>query len=540
MPLDNNKIEEKNIVETCAIETEDDSFESAKFHSTQSFISIVAKKVSNLNFWIYQRTGKYNTVEKFLEELPKGETLVDFAQTFDKSIPKAYKSQFKNYRHIDNIAIFLDWLKRIRFPKDLMFDSVDLYEEKNMPKVIRCLLYLGNFLSQKKLNFGIPEEPFCEFTVKFTSKIESILMNAYPVTVSAIVNHSSNLWVESDEFIVKDCVAQSRFENWNIECYNLNNVSDNSVNQESSKFLIFDHLQNLYFTKNGRIILESLLLSNIKTDIEMKYETDKEFKFLEKYKDEIIKFPSVFVDLHFGNGKENGLIIPIESLINPISSSHHIFSFVNTLIDIDDSDNFSLTLIPVMFFFKYSVCFKNLQNNVLAIATSIDSNLDPISIYYERKGKLPCVLQKHNREAMVIQVLNDPVVRNEFYRKIDHLKDSVDRIIQIIENFEYPEYFKLFINRICTLNNCTKRYAFGIHFDYIIGSFFVHTEQCLLPREILKIIFQNLNVFTEDCFFNMSESIALQFFRPLRVVSSLDYFNLAPLKEYIESKREFN
>ena len=310
--------------------------------------------------------------------------------------------------------------QNIGFSKDFMFDSVDLYEEKNIPKVIRCLLYLGNFLNQMKLNFEIPEEPFYEFTYKFTNSVENLLENALSATVSAIVNHSSSLWVDGENFMIKDSAAQMRFENWNVECYNISSITENKPHNEGANVFVFDYLQNLYFSNDGRKLLESVLLANIKNDLDSKYQYDSSCRFLEKYKDEIIKFPSVFVELYYGSGRMANVSIPIESIINPLSSTHHIFSFVNNLLEIDSSDDFSLTLVPLVFFVRNSIFYKKLQNSILKIVSDIDYSIDPLSIYYEKRGILPGNLQKHNREQMISKALDDLHVRHEFSKRIVH------------------------------------------------------------------------------------------------------------------------
>ena len=128
----------------------------------------------------------------------------------------------------------------------------------------------------------------------------------------------------------------------------------------------------------------------------------------------------MFVELYYGSGRMANVSIPIESIINPLSSTHHIFSFVNNLLEIDSSDDFSLTLVPLVFFVRNSIFYKKLQNSILKIVSDIDYSIDPLSIYYEKRGILPGNLQKHNREQMISKALDDLHVRHEFSKRIVH------------------------------------------------------------------------------------------------------------------------
>ena len=55
------------------------------------------------------------------------------------------------YRHSDNIVFFLAGLRKLSLPEVFYFETVDLYEKKNIPKVIYCIHALGHFLYKKGL-----------------------------------------------------------------------------------------------------------------------------------------------------------------------------------------------------------------------------------------------------------------------------------------------------------------------------------------------------------------------------------------------------
>ena len=537
MSMPNNKIEGGNNIEIREIAPEDEISSLLKTDVSHSNARHVAEKISNINLWISQRTGKYIPVEKFLEELPKGEILVEFVNTFVNPIKKIYRSQLKTYRHIDNIAVFLEWLKNINFPKNLHFDSVDLYEAKNIPNVIRCLLYLSNFLNQKKLGIPVSEEPFYSFTDEFINNVQKFLKTGYSVTISAIVNHTPSIYVEHENFFVQCKAVQPRFESWDAECYDMSPILKTNPSINDSKANLIDDLQELYSSENGRKFLEKTLLSNILYDIEYKYAGDSSFRFLEKYKAEIIKFPSIYINLHFGLIPEVCLPVPTEAILHDRPSNNHILYFISNILSIDSSDGFSLTLIPVGFFLKNSLDFKRLQNNISAITCDLGFSIDPISIFHEKCGNLLAEHYNYDREKILAHALDNSIVRLEFIKRIAFFKQEIDKICKLIENYDFPEYFNLFINHICKINNCSRKEAMGVHFDYLISPLFVLTETNWLPRELLKIIFQNSQVFTEICFYSSLKDTSLKFFRPIHSISSFDRFLISPLKEFIESQQ---
>ena len=55
-----------------------------------------------------------------------------------------------------------------------------------------------------------------------------------------------------------------------------------------------------------------------------------------------------------------------------------------------------------------------------------------------------------------------------------------------------------------------------------------------------SIIFNNINVFTDHCYFaSLDNTESIKLFRPKEMISNIDYCILSPLKEYITSKQTF-
>ena len=88
-----------------------------------------------------------------LEEcLRDGVVLAEIVQTLqpEKSF-RIFRNPKLQFRHSDNIAIFFRFLADIELPELFRFELVDLYEKKNIPKVIYCIHALSWLLLRKGL-----------------------------------------------------------------------------------------------------------------------------------------------------------------------------------------------------------------------------------------------------------------------------------------------------------------------------------------------------------------------------------------------------
>ena len=74
------------------------------------------------------------------EALRDGVTLAEIVQAMEPSRPvRIFRNPKLQFRHIDNIAVFFRFLETVSLPELFRFETVDLYEKKNIPKVIHCL-----------------------------------------------------------------------------------------------------------------------------------------------------------------------------------------------------------------------------------------------------------------------------------------------------------------------------------------------------------------------------------------------------------------
>ncbi|KZF24433.1 putative ras GTPase activating protein [Xylona heveae TC161] len=84
------------------------------------------------------------------EALRDGVTLAEIVQTLQPhKRTRIFRHPRLQYRHSDNIAIFFQYLADVELPELFRFELVDLYEKKNIPKVIYCIHALSWLLLRK-------------------------------------------------------------------------------------------------------------------------------------------------------------------------------------------------------------------------------------------------------------------------------------------------------------------------------------------------------------------------------------------------------
>ncbi|OJD13007.1 hypothetical protein AJ78_06480 [Emergomyces pasteurianus Ep9510] len=84
------------------------------------------------------------------EALRDGVTLAEVVQAlYPHRTFRIFRHPKLQYRHSDNIALFFQLLKEIELPDLFWFELIDLYEKKNLPKVIYCIHALSWLLYKK-------------------------------------------------------------------------------------------------------------------------------------------------------------------------------------------------------------------------------------------------------------------------------------------------------------------------------------------------------------------------------------------------------
>jgi Ras GTPase-activating-like protein IQGAP2/3 len=84
------------------------------------------------------------------EALRDGVTLAEVVQALNPHRPaKIFRNPRLQFRHSDNIALFFRFLAEVELPELFRFELIDLYEKKNIPKVIYCIHALSWLLYRK-------------------------------------------------------------------------------------------------------------------------------------------------------------------------------------------------------------------------------------------------------------------------------------------------------------------------------------------------------------------------------------------------------
>ncbi|OAG29594.1 Ras GTPase-activating-like protein IQGAP2/3 [Nematocida displodere] len=103
--------------------------------------------------WLQKEIGEEISAEVFEESLRDGVFLAKLVRNFyPKLVEKIFEDKTLQYRHTDNINAFFRFTKEVGLPFVFLFELVDLYEQKNIPKVIYCIHALAHFLSKKKVS----------------------------------------------------------------------------------------------------------------------------------------------------------------------------------------------------------------------------------------------------------------------------------------------------------------------------------------------------------------------------------------------------
>ncbi|KAI9773105.1 MAG: hypothetical protein M1840_008226 [Geoglossum simile] len=91
------------------------------------------------------------------EALRDGVTLAEIVQALNPGRPlRIFRHSKLQFRHSDNIALFFRYLADMELPELFRFELIDLYEKKNIPKVIYCIHALSWLLYRKGVvNFRI-------------------------------------------------------------------------------------------------------------------------------------------------------------------------------------------------------------------------------------------------------------------------------------------------------------------------------------------------------------------------------------------------
>ncbi|ODV59218.1 Iqg1p ASCRUDRAFT_77301 [Ascoidea rubescens DSM 1968] len=166
-------------------------------------------RIAEAKIWIEQCTGESlpSEYEIAKDALRDGVILAKLTKIFaPQLVPKIIpKSKFNRllYRHTENINYFFDFLSVINMPDLFSFELTDLYEAKNIPKVIFCIHALSFLLKDKapKMQNLVGKLNFTDEEIKNSQKILDDLNMPNFQSVKEGGDKINNLKLKSSESI---------------------------------------------------------------------------------------------------------------------------------------------------------------------------------------------------------------------------------------------------------------------------------------------------------------------------------------------------
>ncbi|GAA5964914.1 hypothetical protein JCM21900_000018 [Sporobolomyces salmonicolor] len=105
-------------------------------------------------------------IAEFEQSLRNGYALAHLARTLgsDRCKGPIYADPARHFRQTQNIAIFFQFIDEVQLPEIFRFETVDLYDGKNLPKVVYCIHALSLFLYKRGIASGMTDLTGLEFT----------------------------------------------------------------------------------------------------------------------------------------------------------------------------------------------------------------------------------------------------------------------------------------------------------------------------------------------------------------------------------------
>ncbi|KZP17291.1 hypothetical protein FIBSPDRAFT_747344 [Athelia psychrophila] len=87
------------------------------------------------------------------EGMRNGVVLAKLVRAFqgEKVVRRIYEAPKLDFRHSDNINVFFNFVREVGLPEGFIFELTDLYNKKNLPKVIYCIHALSHLLARRGL-----------------------------------------------------------------------------------------------------------------------------------------------------------------------------------------------------------------------------------------------------------------------------------------------------------------------------------------------------------------------------------------------------
>ncbi|KAM0679982.1 iqgap- protein [Glugoides intestinalis] len=429
-------------------------------------------KLDQARDWVCSNTGQCMDITKFKEELPKAEILAKVVQALDSEFVKhIYVSPERVYRHTDNIMLFLSWCKKIKLKKHFLFETVDLYESKNIPKVVYCIHGLALFLNKRGTGRGIIINDDVMFSYEekslFSEDIGKIVMQRYddiqknldseeeeaysalnepivdqkkPIAVSCSIDSNDKAIQVFTAALVWKIAFEALFSGTGISVSALRKFIDFDFSSEEAYRKITEQQAEIVerFKKNN---LKEIEKDSLVHTIRLLHENINELRGLlvpdypqandyKDFKKALYRLIHDY-DLCF-NIIISGRELPLRTLFpdNVIGD----FNFSKFIVANFEKDQNALLALTRTHFIS-SKTFKSISN---AYATTSNMDLNPIAIqdYLKTRGG--------TRNGLLDDAISDEDVRDEILKRSQSIIDFIEAKIHFLTNIELPYYVKIF------------------------------------------------------------------------------------------------
>lgn len=404
------------------------------------------QKLDQAREWVHDiiQDEIVSDIKKFKEELPKGEILARVVQSFDRNyVKRIHHSDTKEYKHVDNIMVFLNWLKKIKLRKHFIFETVDLYDSKNIPKVIYCIHGLAQFLKKRGTSRGIIVRKDKIFSNDEADMFSEDLRNITAQRFDDIENRldsedmDEELFSENEE--ERTICSFSKTAIWKHSFQSI--IFDRNVDVQSlKKFIIFPSSEDLINKQNAEIcsffinnfemeqekeeILRSaaLLIDNknsLRNGGVLKYQNLGNFKKIVYF---LINEPGILIEI-----KRLGFELPFRTLFpDNLLGDYYFLNFIKNV----EQDFESLEIVK-----NHFLSSKYFSEIVDVFKGAVDLTLNPISIYQSL----------YKKTVMLEDALSSKEVQEEIIKRSEKTMNLVNKIQKCLINIQLPNYVKLFI-----------------------------------------------------------------------------------------------
>ncbi|KAI9292803.1 hypothetical protein K502DRAFT_367280 [Neoconidiobolus thromboides FSU 785] len=135
---------------------------NARYLRTGSWVDVERKNLQAYEYlchigevkeWIEKIIGEeIAPITSLDEDIRNGIVLAKLVKKFEPDcVKRIFEDKRLQYRHSDNINYVFSALNKIGLPENFKFELTDLYDKKNIPKVIYCLHALSHLLYKRKL-----------------------------------------------------------------------------------------------------------------------------------------------------------------------------------------------------------------------------------------------------------------------------------------------------------------------------------------------------------------------------------------------------